>query len=325
MARSRRKGPGVLMLGVIAGALALGFVQHRPPSCDGVRAGAASVAVHGAGRAIAGSPSGRRQSAVARNANGRREGPRQDWPGRAAWRDYERSRDLSAQLAELGFRIDQDDPPALAIAAEALLECSRYGGVFSSPSDIAVLNEQRSENGLAPIPWSMVDTWQQRCSDVDAAMSAPDRAGRIHDLLERAQHAGAPLAMATQLLRQSPDAGIDETRAGMAAILRSRDPYAIFRMADLMVSNRYGRYSGEPNARYAWQLVACDLGMDCSPTSAIVRESCMSGACAPGGYRDIVQQVLVSPAGFRQVLVLEQKILARYLAGDIDGLLEGEG
>ncbi len=111
----------------------------------------------------------------------------------------------------------------------------------------------------------------------------------------------------------------------MQAILQSGDPYAILELSGLLEQDvppntSYGRFAGNRRFGYAWQFVACDLGMDCSWNSYIVRQMCMNGICGNGSLKDVVQQVLLPPADFQQTVKLEMQILQLYETSDFEQL-----
>ena len=129
-------------------------------------------------------------------------------------------------------------------------------------------------------------------------------------------HAADRLALEARLLAADDVVGIAENIAvhrvpptldRLRAILASRDPVAITLLDDELTT-RWQRSSVQPMptslfgaATPAMQLVGCDLGMDCSPTSRTALAGCLEQAAACG--LDVHGQLLRGePPATRQLI-----------------------
>ncbi|HET6407272.1 MAG TPA: hypothetical protein VFG14_05280, partial [Chthoniobacteraceae bacterium] len=71
-----------------------------------------------------------------------------------------------------------------------------------------------------------------------------------------------------------------------------------------------GPFAGTQDDYIAWLLVACDLGRDCSASSRLLRELCLTtNRCPPGDYREYVRTSLATPQQFQSALVKEKTLL----------------
>ncbi|MGA9341138.1 MAG: hypothetical protein WBV61_02240 [Rhodanobacteraceae bacterium] len=317
------RNSSAIALTLLAAVLVIAAVVASRPThgaFENVAAGSTSVAASAGRTTRALSLKRNHQPLTESNAADHRDVAEREWRGKQEWADYEASTNLVPDLNDLAARINQGDAQAMGLAASILVECNI--SKFFSPNDLPAINQGRLKNGLPPMPQTIWDEQQRRCGDIAAERKLPVHAER--DLIRDAAKAGDPVGLALDFAN-SPPVEVKEGKNGISKILASGNPYAIFRMGDLMARfGVYGKYSGDVDDRYAWQFVACDLGMDCSPSSAIVRETCMQGSCSPGGYKDLVQESLVSPVDYQRIVFLEQEILTQYLAGNIDALLQEE-
>lgn len=74
----------------------------------------------------------------------------------------------------------------------------------------------------------------------------------------------------------------------------------------------------------AWQLVACDLGYDCGPTSRLLDRMCLRqtrGACGAANYEEALRFTL-HPGIFERLQQRRAALLARIRAGQIAGIFD---
>ena len=112
-----------------------------------------------------------------------------------------------------------------------------------------------------------------------------------------------------------------ELAADVQQIKNSGDPNAIGALANLMGQRAedreavFGAPSGYPLAQYAWQLAACQMGMDCGPGSPIVRGYCLNGGiCEATSLDQIISLYVLSPIDYRTALGMSHQIVSS-LAG----------
>lgn len=160
------------------------------------------------------------------------------------------------------------------------------------------------------------DSLASRCDGFEGVTT---NTADLDAMREAAARAGDPAAQAAQVahdvftvrMTSEKPAGtlpIDETQmASVRQVLASRDPDAIL-AAGTILSNTFPNVVLEvgPNhdaiddgraAMSAWQLVACEYGMDCGPNSRAVLGACaFSGQCGAGNVPDLVFYYQATPA-----------------------------
>ena len=189
---------------------------------------------------------------------------------------------------------------------------------------IPVGSVEAPEGGLAVV--EVVPTREQvaaarelfrRCEGFDARTAADHRTDR--------------LALETQLLRSDDAVGIAESIAvhrvpptldRLRTILASQDPIAISLLDDELTA-RWQRTSVQPmptslfgTTSPVMQLVGCDLGIDCSPTSRTALVGCLDQASACG--LDVHGQLLrgESPAARQSIDELRTRFVDAITGGD---------
>lgn len=168
-----------------------------------------------------------------------------------------------------------------------------------------------------------------RCARVDSAQLT--RRDMLDAYAESAKE-GNPEAKAFLLKYDALISRLGENAEGSAAdiatlaksLAQTRDPGAVFELAGLFGEGSliHGPASGSAEAAAAWMLVACDLGYDCGPDSAIVRGSCLFGGlyCDAGGLEENMRLWQFSPDSFEFVRELRRKIYQGIKTGDVDAL-----
>ena len=221
---------------------------------------------------------------------------------------YEQSRNLLAlvQSAE-----GKNDVNSLTLRARAFNECriltvspNFFGGLDAT-------GEQVYGERL-PIVKQYVQDYLGRCGDL-AQVNKP-RAADAKAALQEAAAAGSLWAKATLFNTESREMSQSERDSRLAEILSSHDGEAIGAIADTMArplgESQYSDLAGDPLHGYAWQLVSCDFGRDCTAAGALMRQACIfGGMCGTASnWRDYLQQSVLTAQEFVQVEQIEQTI-----------------
>lgn len=197
------------------------------------------------------------------------------------------------------------------VKAKAWDEC---GSLITNPnSAISQIAEIQSHGGkYAEFRIKALQQVQMRCKDF--AFSTQIKRGDAEAMYKRSASDGNAEAIARNLVNGISTMPAEEAKQGMLDIISSNDPDALFILADAFGSQgpfemTPGGEVGTSTSTYAWQLVACDQGMDCSASSSIVQQSCLYlGLCGPGDYRTNIQYSAVSPADYQQITQIENHI-----------------
>lgn len=97
-------------------------------------------------------------------------------------------------------------------------------------------------------------------------------------------------------------------------VINSGSPAALFALSPVL--GEHGPFTLTPGGEIgtsassmAWQLVACDRGLNCSANSPVVQSACLSlGICGQGDYRENLKFSGVSPATYEYVTQVELRI-----------------
>lgn len=115
-----------------------------------------------------------------------------------------------------------------------------------------------------------------------------------------------------------------DPRQKILDILASGDPEAIFLLSGLFNENsRFrGKATGSAIAEAAWQLAACDFGLDCSENSYLLRQYCINAGayCEPGDLRWHIRELRLAPAAYQRAVALETEIYAAIKSGNAASL-----
>jgi len=130
----------------------------------------------------------------------------------------------------------------------------------------------------------------------------------VREAYREAAANGSAAAAAKLLVENVASFPSESIRDGVVDALQSGDPMALVELSSLMSRNdqdpsAVGKYSRSIPVSFAWMLVACDIGLDCGSTSFLVRQICIFGSiCGSGTLQDVVQQRVLTPADFRNVM-----------------------
>ena len=236
---------------------------------------------------------------------------------------FESSSNLAQLVLELSPRAAAGDAQAARVIAQALDECAtlsvRRGGTEGLDKFAEAMPPNRRNVALAHVA-----QYRERCAELaKAEKMTPER-------LREASHAGSLgndlVDQAQRVVESSTTMSEAEVKDTLRRIVQSRDARAIAIMADAMGQNPddreiFGTKAGTHIYAMAWKLVACDLGMSCGPSSALVRQGCVVYArCIPGDYREIVRFYLLTPSDYELTLGVEREILQDIADGGIDRL-----
>lgn len=138
-----------------------------------------------------------------------------------------------------------------------------------------------------------------------------------------AQAGGSSEAIAMELAKSVSSLPPEQAKSDVLKIIGSGDPAALFAVSgafgvDGPFQATPGGEVGTNLSQYAWQLVACDAGKDCSAGSAIVMQSCLYlGICGPGDYRVNLQYSAFPPSDFQLITQAEGRISAAIADGTV--------
>ncbi len=158
------------------------------------------------------------------------------------------------------------------------------------------------------------DRLAARCEGLEGLTATQ---AELKALLDAAAQGGDPSARAARIDRDIRAAApafhgphLEEAQfRELRDVLASGDPAAMY-MAGMVLSNTYanevvevgGRELYGPAAAQAWQLVACDYGMECGPESRYLDYACVtSGWCRAGNVADYTYFYGTTPAGAQVV------------------------
>jgi hypothetical protein len=233
--------------------------------------------------------------------------------------EYDKATDLKALYDKYA---NSSDAAQRYMAAKALMECAdavRNRGrttflqnqrdVRVSPTDPKAQQRNAAFDALLADRCSGFTPDQLTPAAVSAAMA---EAARVGDPAARAAQArsdiNARIAAAARDRKQ-----YNLTESDLAALqdsIKSRDPEAMRQIADFGTlwnradGLRVGPDQSMPSAgawRAAWQMLACEGGLDCGADHRDVTTACaMEGACGAPNYQAYLQQFAQSPYQFQE-------------------------
>jgi hypothetical protein len=315
----------VLFAFVSAGLIAWFFAPSKKPSpamntSVAIPAEGPSATADATGRASAGGNGAPKAAAVPKPAG---------WAGKDLYVAYERARDLADFIDILKADVDRGDPNAQGVYARALSECAILSVNPFYLDDIPAYNERLKKDGRTPIPDEVVKHYADRCRQL--ASSRKITTAEIETLQHNAESGGDPFSFAIHFADIAPNLTPEDRQQEILSILQSGNPYAVTVLAELMgqpiasKTDGYGNFAGAAVDKYAWEFVACDLGMDCSNTGWLATVSCLRYfLCGAGDYKSIVENGALSPADYQQALELERRILVAFQTGNVEGTVFGK-
>ena len=212
------------------------------------------------------------------------------------------SRDYQALLGELGGRHPLD-ANAKAYVARMLEECKEV-----------------SRSGVDAV----VREWSGRIAASARPQNATERLGRLRARLARcrgfeghpigdeeidrlwreAAEAGAPLALATLMVKIGRDKGLGAAHDAFMAALESQDPLALEIAGP--AARSYGWISMPGTEQYnsqfgvGWQLAMCDMGIECGRDSPLATLHCLDNNLCEDSYEAVQRNHFLLEPQWRQ-------------------------
>ena len=216
--------------------------------------------------------------------------------------------------------------PGLAMAAERLDAASRYYAAIALEECYALsrdgvarfrddfLRRLNSGNGTAAEneSWVRVHAFNRSNRDCIAFDNAPISPKVVLGLLESAARDGDPRAIARTLLFRD----LGESKAGsfdvVSRLLATGDPYVIRDVGLYLTRGESALILGDSTSpvrattlAVAWELVACDFGLDCGPDSKLLNNLCAyQGQCGAFSYEDWLDRYSESREEIAEILRL---------------------
>ncbi len=232
---------------------------------------------------------------------------------------YVQSTNLLELIEQLRADADAGDAKAARIIAKAYDECAPFAAM-PKLLDVAFIMG-RYEDPERSIALAQKNIQSPRCNSLIATgkvnlaevRQTERRASELDDFTSQA----ARLVDELSIRRSDDDApqAMTGTEIELATrIALSQDPEAIAILS-------YGQMAARPDEGYAWQLVACDLGRDCSASGYVMRYQCLaSGQCVGGNYRELMRRKFLPPDQYEAVLRKEREILQAIRSRDVSHL-----
>lgn len=216
--------------------------------------------------------------------------------------------------------------------AKAMSECWIFASNPSYAND-NIRHFQHLKGDGYPYAQTMISMYErlnQRCQNFAPGMvlyqSSTDSLNhKIHSLYARAAAMGNVEAIAHNLIESASSGDIDNNTVLIRAlgVIRTKNPAAIFELSELFgiggpLKLTNNTYRDPKLSVTAWRFVACDLGLDCSASSALIQQQCLSaGPCETGDYRDNIRQSELTPSQFTETVKIENQLLEAIHNGNI--------
>jgi hypothetical protein len=236
---------------------------------------------------------------------------------------YSRAKNINAYISSIHTA---SSPPGTAeiAQAKALDEC---GSLIARPNSAKtqIANLQAHGGKYSQFQIKALQLVDERCKDfvITTRMTGSD----AHALYKKSAVLGNPEAKAINLANEINSMPAEKARPKVMAVISAGDPDALFAIANVFsetgpFETTSGGEVGTPDAKYSWQLAACDQGKDCTASSEIVQQSCLYlGLCGPGDYRTNIQYSAVSPASYQLITQAETRINEAIANGTVQDLL----
>lgn len=233
--------------------------------------------------------------------------------------EFERAADLHAFVRQIASKADAGDQEALWMISRAVDYCAAYApnpGNYTKTTDLYL---RLAKAATSPHLKEARERVAARCrgfaknSGDTTFTSAAYTVNRI-----RAARAGSLAGEASLLLMNAPLASGNEYLKNLVSrIQTSRDPEAYFALSESMgvfasgKESTFGSISGTQDSTYAWQLAACRLGLDCSPTGSTMTLYCAYGAACGNwtSFEDMVFRGMVAEGDRARINEMVNQIL----------------
>lgn len=208
--------------------------------------------------------------------------------------------------------------------AKARGECAIFGINPSYVRDAIQGMETNPDIPHAKIRIAMLRRLETRCSGFPE--TGTHDVSEIPTLYARAALDGSVPAAAHNLVMSSFRTPVAISRRRTIAIIETKNPVAVFELSTLFANNTLRLQTdaliNSRESAIAWRLVACKLGLDCSYTSALVQQACLSGGpCGRGSYIENVENDKVSPSRFGEITKAATQILRAVQRNDVTNII----
>lgn len=221
-----------------------------------------------------------------------------------------------------GMRERDCEQATYAMSERSQAAIERYSWRWLPPEQVAV--ERLARNAAAA-------RMAEGCPPLADTPTARNQRQLLRErALAAAQAAGDPEAQLRAWNngpRESTPAQLAQLRALLYDALLSGDPERIAGIARHERTLDPDAWRRDPAAFFlhtAWQLVACDLGRDCGPTSPALDRMCLyesSGSCGAASVEDALR-FTTNPAIFERIQQRRQELLDRIRNGRISGMFD---
>ena len=234
---------------------------------------------------------------------------------------YVQSANLLELVEQLRGAADAGDADAIRAIVNAEGECFPYASQ-SELLDAEHINSSFARPDRA-VALSLLKKQIQRCSDLIA--TGENNKQWLDELGVKAAGLDDLIGQAMQFLDHGAHSVSDpqtvdslaEIVAISSRIALSKDPEAIA----ILALSQYGSRDGKRTETYAWMLVACDLGRDCSSDGFEMRRNCLlEKKCVSGNYRELLRRKILPPDQFDMAQARELEILQAIRRGDVSHL-----
>jgi hypothetical protein len=232
-------------------------------------------------------------------------------------REYENSTDLSAFYTKYSAAgRGALDPETKYFIAQALEDCYALSHAgWESAKDAFQQNTLPLDSPIKLYRQQAFETSLQNCRGFDGKLI---NIAEIMTLLREAAESGEPRALARSLLFKDFAESKFESFELVKRLLATRDPYVIRDVGAYLSRGEDVWLMGDNDQpvpvrvmAVAWELVACDFGLDCGASSRLVQNQCaLSGHCGVASYEDWLRQYGEPASRYREIMRIRGEISA---------------
>lgn len=239
--------------------------------------------------------------------------------------EYGTTKNINQYINEVSTRSTGNGDLELS-QAKAIEECSLYV-INKNYAIIEIANLRTNGGKYADLRIAALQDQSNRCKDFSFISKL--KSGDVTALFDKAAAQGNVEAIAHNIAWGTNVAKLSQKKAKeiIISIINSGNASALFAIAPLMEDGdlfrpTVGKEVGTPISTYAWQLVACDHGVNCSASSPVTQQMCLSlGLCGPGDFRFNLQSSAVTPSDYAQIVLAEKAINSSINSGTVQNFL----